>query len=73
MSSQPDEPNGDPIPDVEVGMEEPSNDVLEQHRTDIEEEDLEDESTASLPIEADPADVNEQRRSVPAEDDWPAE
>jgi hypothetical protein len=73
MSSQPDEPSGDAIPDVEVGMEEPSNDVLEQHRTDIEEEDLEDESTASLPIEADPADVNEQRRSVPAEDDWPLE
>jgi hypothetical protein len=71
MSNQAEEPRGDPIPDVDVGMEEPSNDVLEQHRMDTDEDELEDPSPASRPDEADAADVDEQRRGVPeAPDEW---
>ncbi|HYJ66627.1 MAG TPA: hypothetical protein VEX15_03080 [Nocardioidaceae bacterium] len=51
-------------------MEDPSNDVLEQHRMDIEEDELEDPSSSPRPIEADAADVDEQRRGIPDADEW---
>jgi hypothetical protein len=71
MSYQAREPRDEPTPDVDVGMEEPSNDVLEQHRIDIDEAELEDPSPSPLPVEADAADVNEQRRGVPEEaNEW---
>jgi hypothetical protein len=69
MSNQADEPRRDATPDVDVGMEEPPDDVLEQHRTDTDEDELEEASAADRPIEADPADVEDQRRGVPVEDE----
>jgi hypothetical protein len=69
MANPPDEPRPDPTPEVDVGMEEPTNDVLEQHRTDTDQEELDVEGASTRPIEADAADVDEQRRGVPDEDD----
>lgn len=59
----------DTTPDVEVGMEEPSNDVLEQHRTEIDEDEMDTQGSSDRPLEADAADLEEQRRGVPAEDE----
>jgi hypothetical protein len=70
MSNQAEEPRRDPIPDVNVGMEEPSNDVLEQHRMDTDENELEDPTPSPRPVEADAADVDEQRRGIPEADEW---
>ena len=70
MSNQARGPRADPTPDVDVGMEDPSNDVLEQHRMDIEEDELEDPSSSPRPIEANAADVDEQRRGIPDADEW---
>jgi hypothetical protein len=69
MSHPTDQPRQDATPDIDVGMEEPSNDVLEQHRTDLDEAELEEEGASGRPIEADAADVDEQRRGVPVEDE----
>ena len=70
MSNQAEEPRDDPTPDVDVGMEDPPDDVLEQHRTDGDEAELDDPSPADRPVEADPADYDDQRRGVPDEDEW---
>lgn len=69
MSNQVEEPRHDATPDVEVGMEEPSNDVLEQHQSDIDEDELEGQGASSRPVEADAADVDEQRRGLFEEED----
>lgn len=69
MPNQAQESSQDATPDVDVGMEEPPNDVLEQHRTDIDEDELEDQSPSDHPVEADAADVEEQRRRIPDADD----
>jgi hypothetical protein len=73
MSKESEEPNHDPTPEVEIGMEEPPDDVLEQHRIegdDADEADLEGPGAQQSPLEADPADVAEQRRGVLADDEW---
>jgi hypothetical protein len=69
MSSQTEEPSNDPIPDPEIGMEEPAADVLEQHRTVDDQEELEGQVAQPHPLEADPADVADQRRDVPEDDE----
>jgi hypothetical protein len=70
MSNRADEPRQDATPRVDVGMEEPSNDVLEQHRAETDEDELEEEGAPTRPLEANAADVDEQRRGVPGEDEW---
>lgn len=69
MSSQTEEPSDDPIPDLEIGMEEPTADVLEQHRTVDDPAELEGPVAEPHPLEADPADVADQRRDVPEDDE----
>ena len=69
MSSQTEEPSDDPIPDTEIGMEEPAADVIEQHRTVDDRDELDGQLAAPHPLEADPADVADQRRDVPEDDE----
>jgi hypothetical protein len=59
MVSDPDVPDGI----VEVPAEAPEADVLEQYQPSAGLEELID-TRADLPVEADPADVDEQRRTV---------
>ncbi|HET6257573.1 hypothetical protein [Pseudonocardia sp.] len=50
-----------------MGIEDPDADVVEQ-LTPIEDDDDAVEDPSGLPLEADPADVAEQRQVVPVED-----
>jgi hypothetical protein len=56
-----------------MGIEDPDADVAEQH-TSVLEDDAEDEEESvvesDIPVEADPADVAEQRTEVPDVDDY---
>jgi hypothetical protein len=67
MTSDPEEPREDPLdlPDLgdELPDEAPEADVLEQHLPPTGY-DPEAEEPFEVPIEADPADVDEQHRSV---------
>jgi hypothetical protein len=67
MTSDPEEPREDPLdlPDLEEDLpdEAPEADVLEQHLPPTGY-DPEAEERFEVPIEADPADVDEQHRSV---------
>jgi hypothetical protein len=69
MSSQTEEPSDAPTPDTEIGMEEPTADVLEQHRTLDDTTELEGQVAEPPPLEADPADVADQRRGIPEDDE----
>jgi hypothetical protein len=53
-----------------MGIEDPDADVVEQ-LTPIEDDDDSVEDPSELPLEADPADVAEQREVVPEYDDEP--
>jgi hypothetical protein len=53
-----------------MGIEDPDADVVEQ-LTPIEDDDDAVEDPSELPLEADPADVAEQRQVVPEYDDEP--
>ena len=75
MTSYPEEPREDPLdlPDLgdELPEEAPEADVLEQHLAPTGY-DSETEEPFEVPIEADPADVDEQHRPVgeTEEDDY---
>ena len=52
---------------IELDLEAPDADVLEQHQTPTGLDDTDDDRS-DLPAEADPADVAEQRRAVGGDD-----
>jgi hypothetical protein len=63
------------VPHVDVDVEDPEADVLEQHLPTRDDTEIDDDPyRAPAPPEADPADAVEQRRAVTIdEDDLPPE
>jgi hypothetical protein len=63
----------DPVPDETPGIEEPEADFIEQHLRNDEEDDSEQLSPAEeIPVDANEADVVEQRTTTPPlDEDYP--
>ncbi|GAA4637008.1 hypothetical protein GCM10023196_089130 [Actinoallomurus vinaceus] len=62
----------DPVTDETPGIEEPEADFIEQHRRDDEEDSEEPPLVAEIPLDANEADVVEQRTTVPPlDEDYP--